>query len=87
MSNIFLNTMLLMARTGANPSDFIKETITLVTGLAGGGLLGLGIMQLILALKDHNPAGKHGAFLEIASGGALLVLGPKIADFIVSYFN
>nr|WP_317357538.1 hypothetical protein [uncultured Tyzzerella sp.] len=85
----FLNnmTMLSVQTRAGSPASFINETITLITGIIGGAIAGLGVLHLIMAFREQNPAGKQNAFLEIASGGALLILGPKIAEFIVSYFN
>lgn len=86
-----LNNLIMLSniqsRAGGSPASFINETITLITGIIGGAIAGLGIIHLIMAFREQNPAGKQNAFLEIASGGALLILGPKIAEFIVSYFN
>ncbi len=91
MKSNLLNSIVVlssMARAGGgSPAGFINETITLITGIIGGAIAGLGIIHLIMAFREQNPAGKQNAFLEIASGGALLILGPKIAEFIVSYFN
>lgn len=87
--NLLNNIMILsniQSRAG-NPASFINETITLITSIVGGAIAGLGVLHFIMAWREQNPAGKQNAFLEMASGGALLILGSKIAEFIVSYFN
>ncbi len=85
----FLNNMVMLSvqsRAGS-PASFINEALTVITGIIGGAIAGLGVLHLIMAFREQNPAGKQNSFLEIASGCAILFLGPKIAEFIVSYFN
>jgi len=62
-----------------NLSDFVFKVIRAI-GLV---ILALGIVQLGLSLKSHDPSQRANGFLTVA-GGVIIALAKEILDLILS---
>lgn len=66
-------------------SEFLKNIESIIK-LVGGGIAGLGLFTLILAIKEQNPSVKSNAFMEIGAGLVLIALSDSIMEFIIQFF-
>ena len=73
------------ATSGGNPLTIINNLSTFIFSLIraiGLILLGVGIVQIGLSLKSHDPSQRANGFLTLA-GGVIITFAKEILDLIV----